>query len=412
MICPNCNSNIINGLTVCPNCGSQLDSNPSNELINVQQETPSNEFINVQESSDTTNMVQPNTNINQNNNQFNQGMECPNCHNKVEPGRKFCNNCGTRLNDDTFDQTQLNKAVPMATSESNKRSVENYYNYYFNNKYEQVKHSGFSIGVFFFSYFWLFFYKLYSEALRLFLTTFVVGLVGGLGSFIATMVGINPYLIVVGVFVIDLMITISYARDFSFLRIQKAKHEIEEILNSYVSEEDTIARCKSAGTPHKTLMTIFLILYALGFAGLIFGIIALVGMGLFVVSNMESYSVTHARTYIDSVDKKIMNKELKVKNGNITMGNNYYVLIDSSKMNLIEYPLDIENAAGDKGYIIIDYTNSDIKYYICLSGYNGNNKYFISDYSDNLSNAKESNYGTCNVNDKIAGTNAQRLYGR
>ncbi len=81
-ICPNCNNYIQKGKRFCSICGYQIegDGDPSNvtDAGDAQEE--------MDEKAVSENPEERNTD-----------MVCPNCHNMVKPGKKFCSKCGAKI---------------------------------------------------------------------------------------------------------------------------------------------------------------------------------------------------------------------------------------------------------------------------------------------------------------------------
>lgn len=81
-ICPNCNNYVQKGKKFCSICGYQIEGNGNySDVLEVGEVKQS-----VDEKAFSVNSEETSTDI-----------VCPNCHNVVKPGKKFCSKCGAKI---------------------------------------------------------------------------------------------------------------------------------------------------------------------------------------------------------------------------------------------------------------------------------------------------------------------------
>lgn len=278
MQCPNCKMNIKDDAQFCIHCGTKFSTPVSVPVNQVQSAVPA------------------------------QSSVCPNCQAPIQAGAQFCTNCGTALTTNqgaataTPDQI-LQQQQQVLINEQNER--EKYLRAYFGSSYDRVMDASFSIGTFFFGWFWLLIYKLYSLAGKMFITEigigFVANIIGAfsknLGSLFSSGAGIY--------------LSVMYAREFSSAYVARANQEIDAILKTVSNEDERIKECKKAGGP--SILGIIIAVAIVGlFVFIIFGGI-FAASGSIDNSRKDTY-VDTARAYTNVIKNAVAADEIKCGN--------------------------------------------------------------------------------------------------
>ena len=358
MLCPKCNMNIKDDVKICIFCGASIDT-----VNNTSIESSSYSV-------------------------------CPKCNSTLVEGNHFCTNCGYRVTDteinDKINQNVNNNSEKVEVKDNSDKDKEKYYQAYFNNKYEKVKNSSFSFGVLLFEWVWLCLYRLYSDAIRMFVSVFVAQVIGGFIG--GTLVMGGKSILLGGLIMIGctLVVSVSYARDFSNLRLQKAKEDIDKVLGTTFNEEDRINACKREGR----LNYLFLILVVIN----IFSMISFV-LNLFVgEENAKKEVINTSHEYVKLLQSEIDNKKIIPFDGEYDNNRDYYILVDSTSDRVKDYPLRLDNSNNREfGYIVISNSQFNKQYYVCL--YNEENKLFTIGYDNELDSIEPIKDGRCNSRD-------------
>ena len=358
MLCPKCNMNIKDDVKTCIFCGASIDN------VNISIESTDN-------------------------------SACPKCNSPLVEGKHFCTNCGyrvtdTEINDKKSQSINNNNSEKVVVKDNSDKDREKYYQAYFNNKYEKVKNSSFSLGVLLFEWVWLCLYRLYSDALRMFISVFVAQVIGGFIGLTLVTSGRSLFLGGLPLMVCTLIVSVSYAKDFSNLRLRKAKEDIDKVLGTTFNEEDRIYACKREGR----LNYFFLIFVVLNF----FSMISFV-LNLFVgEESVKKEVINTSHEYVKLLQSEIDSNRIIPFEGEYDSNRDYYILVDSTSDRVKDYPLRLDNSNNREfGYIVISNSQFNKKYYVCL--YNEENKLFTIGYDNELDSIEPIKNGRCDSRD-------------
>ena len=383
MKCPKCNMEIKDDVKTCIFCGALIDSSTPS----VEQSVPAS-----------------NNNL------------CPKCNSPIGEGKHFCTNCGFRVTDleinsqmkqsGSYDPNlpvvektnTVEEKVEEKTQDSEK---EKYLQAYFNNKYEDVKNSNFSWGTLIFGWIWLVLYKLYSEAWQLFIAVIVAEVIGSIVGGALMFVGFSLLLGGLVVQCASLVVTISYAKEFSRMRIERANKEIDKILLMTRDEEERIRCCKQAGGVNYLALVIIAIV--------VLSWVAFIPRLLMSQNNAKKEVRENAHAYVKQLDSDISNNKIVPFEGEYQDTGVYYIFINSSSTDLKNYPVRINSSNDEtRGYIVLTKKQSNNKYYVCL--FNDDKNLFLIGYDDELDKLDPIEDGICDTHDiKIKYPNAMRL---
>ena len=371
-------------------------------------------------------------------------MECPNCGFKVSDTARCCLHCGTMFQHNVNVQTGVdnvlvntNSAVvqpnnfqpnvanqPMvnstqpnsvgnnnvqfqSTSNTNKEDeTKKYYKAYFGSSYDSVMTSGFSFGTFFLGIVWLLVYKLFSNALGLFLTILVIEVVAFVLTFVSLFIGIPIGIFGFIAFIANIIVTFNYAKSFPSDRLAKANNDIGKILNSTNDEAERLRLCAKAGKP----IYWFLLLDVLPVGTIILSIIASISSTIHTIDNSrKEYIIDNSKQHINIVRNYILAQEIIPSDGKEYVNDKYYyALIDSEKEG--KQYINYEHMPEGKGIVLYRRTSKGSEYYICFA----DSKYMISSNGfplreDSLRRIGAEKGGNCNINETIEKYDAQQL---
>ena len=295
MQCPTCQMNIKDGSKFCIHCGTQFNTPMSMQATQVQSGVPI----------------------------------CPKCQAPIQEGAQFCTNCGNQLgsgqaNQQVLVNSQSTQATPstqpiqpvvqQSGSSLDLIDKEKYFNAYFNERYHDFARSSFSIGTFFFEWWWLIAYKLYSSAGMMFLFDFGIGvavrvllyvfvLLFGLGGI--TLTGLAGLIALI-------WNRVRFAKSFSSDRIAKATKEIDSILISTNDENERIERCKRAGKPLYFVFIFLAIPLILAIIASFSGVGSSLGGPSSTIENSRKDTfMDTAKSYINAAKNAAMADEMK-----------------------------------------------------------------------------------------------------
>ena len=300
MQCPNCQMNIKDDAQFCMHCGASFN-NPQ------QTQVPEQSGSNL----------------------------CPSCNTPIIAGTQFCTNCGANLgNNQVSNPTQVNQQIPaqstqsqvlsqvgVQTSTNNRVDMEKYLRAYFGFRYNSIISSNFSFGTFFFGWFWLLIYGLYSMAGRLFLTQLGISIASAVVEVIFSAVGLGS-LVTLAASIINIYILVVYAKNFSSAYIDRANKEIEYILSRTQDEEERIKLCKTRGGINLIPSIITLVIIGL----FIYGIFSALskGTGGTIENSRKDTFMDTSKAYINAIKNAVAADELKCGDSISKVGQGVY----------------------------------------------------------------------------------------